>query len=53
MVSSASAVETSKKVLRKSKLSIKIWPSKHELLGELVGSISLVKGGHTIVEFVR
>lgn len=38
MVSSASAVETSKKVQGKNKLSMKIQPTKHEILGELVGS---------------
>lgn len=53
LVSSANAVEYQKKVQRKNKWSIKIWPSKHEILGELVGSISLVKGGHITVVFVR
>lgn len=44
MVSGASAVQTSKKVHRKSQQSMKIWPTKREILGEL-GNVSLVNRG--------
>lgn len=44
-VRSASAAEASKNVQGESKLSMKTWPTEREVLGELVGSISLVKKG--------
>lgn len=47
MACSVSAIEHQKRY----KQSIKIWPSKYEILDELVGSISLVKGGHITGEW--
>lgn len=44
-VRSASAAEASEKVRGERKPSMKTWPTERELLGELVGSISLVKEG--------
>lgn len=31
---------------------MKIWPTKHGILGKLVGNISLVNRGQVIVDFV-